>query len=245
MTPLAGHAGTPPDPLDTPRGTPPDPLDTPRTAGHAARPAGHTAGRGRRAEPREVATRGLRCASASVGVWAGSELASPSSRPRAPGPRGEAEAKVCQPKARWSAQGSPKGSPQGPPSQGPQGPSVLQTSRLQGFKDPHPKVAPKCPDWPGAGAWGPCPRPGPGARDRAGPSTWARSSGPRGLGARAECVVALCCEPRGLGLGLGLPGPGPEARRAKGRWAQGPGPGTGAPNTQPLCLASKPLSRFI
>ena len=65
MTPLAGHAGTPPDPLDTPR-----------TAGHAARPAGHTAGRGRRAEPREVATRGLRCAGASVGIWAGSELAS-------------------------------------------------------------------------------------------------------------------------------------------------------------------------
>ena len=123
MTPLAGHAARPAGHTAGHAARPAG-----HTAGHAARPAGHTAGRGRRAEPREVATRGLRCASASVGVWAGSELVSP--RPRAPGPRGEAEAKVRQPKARWSAQGSPKGSPQGPPK----GPRVPRSFKLQGFK---------------------------------------------------------------------------------------------------------------
>ena len=71
MTPLAGHAARPAGHTAGHAARPAG-----HTAGHAARPAGHTAGRGRRAEPREVATRGLRCAGASVGIWAGSELAS-------------------------------------------------------------------------------------------------------------------------------------------------------------------------
>ena len=120
----------------------------------------------------------------------------------------------------------PQGLPPGS-SQGPKGPSVLQTSRLQGFKDPHPKVAPKCPDWPGAGAWGPCPRPGPGARLGTGPGP-ALGPGVRGPGASGpglsvlwRCVVSP--EPRGLGLGLGL-GLGARARGSTREGAMGPGP---------------------
>ena len=117
----------------------------------------------------------------------------------------------------------PQGLPPGS-SQGPQGPSVLQTSRLQGFKDPHPKVAPKCPDWPGAGAWGPCPRPGPGARLGTGPGP-ALGPGVRGPGASGpglsvlwRCVVspgawawASACQGQGPRLDARR-GDGPRAR---------------------------------
>ena len=132
----------------------------------------------------------------------------------APGPRAPGERQRLR-YVNPRPDGPPKGPPRAPPRVPPRVPQGFKASRILVQRSPQSVPTSPGPEL-GARARGPGQGlgSGPGRAQHLGPEFGA--PGPRGPGARAECVVALCCEPRAPGPGARGRGPRLDARRGDG-----------------------------